>query len=46
MDNGLLRTHGLMWCANPRPPNWWTKKVMGFKGYGLSKVMDDEDCRL
>ena len=31
MGYGLLKTYGL-WYANPRPPSWWTEKVMGFQG--------------
>ena len=41
MGYWLLRTYGL-WCANPRPPSWWTKKYMGFRGLWVIKVMGYE----
>jgi len=45
MGYWLLRTYGL-WYANPRPPSWWTKKYMGFRGLWVIKVMGYEgvDC--
>jgi hypothetical protein len=41
MGYWLLRTYGL-WYANPRPPSWWTKKYMGFRGLWVIKVMGYE----
>jgi len=42
MGYWLLMTYGLLWYANPRPPRWWTKKCMGFRGLWVIKVMGYE----
>ena len=45
MGYGLLRTYGL-WCENPCPPSWWTRKAMGYKGLWVIRGMSYEgfDC--
>jgi hypothetical protein len=45
MGYGLLWTYGL-WCANPRPPSWWIRKAMGYKGLWVIRGMGYEgfDC--
>jgi hypothetical protein len=45
MGYGLLGIYGL-WCPNPCPLTWWTKKVMGYKGLWVTQGMGYEgvDC--
>ena len=41
MGYGLSRTYGI-WCANPRPPTWWTQNAMGFQGLWVIRSMGYE----
>ncbi|KAF8954255.1 hypothetical protein BDZ97DRAFT_1977970, partial [Flammula alnicola] len=45
MDYGLSRTYGL-WVENSRPPTWWTKKSMGYKGLWVISGMGYERFEL